>query len=512
METGLTGGKWRPCNIGSVEAHNERRPEYLESVKNAGLNLYFFRELSKNNSHWVNDLDRYKDKTVAEVFDEMKKKYTEKTGQKPQLKEKIRVNKKTGKEYKVEGWAPIQEMCPPIKKDTKIEDFDYLKKWAKKYGIEIIRIDLHKDEGYHDEKTGEYKMNYHAHVVASFFDWETGRTVKPPSESMSEMQTILAIALGMGRGKRKEETGAKALTAMQYRLKKEREDLEKVEAEKTAAGERLKNIESEIKKCETKRKGLMTMIKNLEAQREAVEIDIAALKEEYEDLGNMSQEEYQKKLDDYQRKLAEIEEKLSDKKAKVDETIEQIRDLGKKKHQQENKYNDSVRDYNRLRKQMDDSLKERWSQIEKEDRAGIISRQKTHISIRDEIIYRRWPAAKSAVDAIYQLGGNITKKSFDEGQIIAIEKALESSGIDRKDAALDLLNLVQKQFDENRSPTAWVQQAAEEVIKIADFSHPAYAMLEQSGVDNSGSASYINDLTGWDGESWEGKKKKGRGI
>lgn len=250
MGIGLTGGHWRPCNIGSVEAHNERRPEYLESVKKAGLNLYFFEHLTKNNSHWVNDLDRYKDKTVADVFETMKKIYTEKTGQKPQLNEKTRVNKKTGKEYKIQGWAPIQEMCVPIKIDTKIEDFDYLKKWAKKYGIEIIRIDLHKDEGYHNEKTGEYKMNYHAHVVASFFDWETGRTVKPPSESMSEMQTILAIALGMGRGKRKEETGAKALTAMQYRLMKEREDLEKVEAEKTAAKEQLNNVEKNLKNME----------------------------------------------------------------------------------------------------------------------------------------------------------------------------------------------------------------------------------------------------------------------
>ena len=124
METSLTGGHWRPCNIGSVEAHNERRPEYLESVKKAGLNLYFFEHLTKNNSHWVNDLDRYKDKTVADVFETMKKIYTEKTGQKPQLNEKIRVNKKTGKEYKIQGWAPIQEMCVPIKKDNMIEDFD----------------------------------------------------------------------------------------------------------------------------------------------------------------------------------------------------------------------------------------------------------------------------------------------------------------------------------------------------------------------------------------------------
>lgn len=88
MGTGKTGGHWKPCNVGSVEAHNERRVEYLESVKKAGLNLYFFEQMTKNNSHWVNDHERYNGKTVTEVFDAMKKLYTEKTDNHPSWQRK----------------------------------------------------------------------------------------------------------------------------------------------------------------------------------------------------------------------------------------------------------------------------------------------------------------------------------------------------------------------------------------------------------------------------------------
>ena len=504
METSLTGGHWRPCNIGSVEAHNERRPEYLESVKKAGLNLYFFEHLTKNNSHWVNDLDRYKDKTVADVFETMKKIYTEKTGQKPQLNEKIRVNKKTGKEYKIQGWAPIQEMCVPIKKDNMIEDFDYLKKWAKKYGIEIIRIDLHKDEGYHDEKTGEYKMNYHAHVVASFFDWETGRTVKPPSESMSEMQTILAIALGMGRGKRKEETGAKALTAMQYRIMKEREDLEKVEAEKTAAKEQLnkakeqlKNIESEIKKCETKIKGLTTMIGNLEQQKEAIEIDITALKDEYAEKGEEFREEFEKKMAEDKTKLAEIEAKIEDKELFLKQANTEILELHKQREDSRKKIKTMVddaiiaQDQRRQRlKELDDALKEKKAAIASTDKTGELRNADKAITARDNIIFRHWPDAKPAVNAIIERTTSPTATQFTPEQAMIVERAIASAGIDREAAAEELLALAQKEFDMQRTFSGWIQAVTAEV----------------HGISTGGSASYINDLTGWDG------KKKGMGL
>lgn len=341
MGKGKTGGHWRPCNVGSVEAHNERQEDYLESVKKAGLNLYFFPQLSNNNSHWVSSHERYSDKTVAEVFEEMKKLYHQKTGQPPQLGEKTKKSKKTGREYKCAGWSPIREMCVPIKADTQIEDFDFLRKWAAKYGIEIMRIDLHKDEGYYDPETGDYKMNYHAHVVASFLDWETGKTVKAGREAMSEMQTILAISLGMERGERKADTGKRYLTHQEYRgMMEEIGEKKKLLQE---ADEKLNHVNNKLKRAETKLKGLTTMLHNLEQQREALEIDIAALEEE-RDNGN---QEAAKKLAELNEQLNQLNQKIVDRNEQISDAKEQLRQLSIRKHSLQNEYDDLVRQKNK---------------------------------------------------------------------------------------------------------------------------------------------------------------------
>ena len=341
MGKGKTGGHWRPCNVGSVEAHNERQKDYLESVKKAGLNLYFFPQLSYNNSHWVSSHERYSDKTVAEVFDEMKKLYRQKTGQPPQLGEKTKKSKKTGREYKCAGWSPIREMCVPIRADTQIEDFDFLRRWATKYGIEIMRIDLHKDEGYYDQESGEYKMNYHAHVVASFLDWDTGKTVKAGKETMSEMQTILAISLGMERGERKADTGKRYLTHQEYRgMMEEIGEKKKLLQE---ADEKLNHVNNKLKRAETKLKGLTTMLYNLEQQREALEIDIAALEEE-RDNGN---QEAVKKLSELNEQLNILNQKIVDRNAQISDAKEQLRQLSIRKHSLQNEYDDLVRQKNK---------------------------------------------------------------------------------------------------------------------------------------------------------------------
>lgn len=339
----MTGGHWVPCNIGSVEAHNERRPEYLEAVKKTGLNLYFFQELTNNNSHWVNNNERYCNKTVAEVFDAMKSLYKKKMGQVPQLKEKIKVDKKTGKEYKCAGWSPIREMCVPIKGSTSIKDFDYLKNWAEKYGIEIMRIDLHKDEG-HRDKSGEYKMNYHAHVVASFLNWDTAKTVKPNSEAMSEMQTVLANALGMKRGERKADTGRKHLDHIEYRkmmeaIDKEKEKLDCIVAQQSKEYKKLQSLTTEVKQAETRLKGLTTMLKNLEAQKDNLEAQIAFLEDEFAD----NSEQMEQKREELIAKLTEIEEKITDKMQKREEAELKLQELAKQKNSLQVRYDNLMR-------------------------------------------------------------------------------------------------------------------------------------------------------------------------
>lgn len=236
-----TGIHIKRANIGAVEAHNERSKEYLEALAKAKRPLYFFPDLTSNNSSWVNP--RYQGKTCRELFDERLtlygKKHHTKDGKpkKPILEDRKRVNKKTGKEYTVAGWSPIREGCPPIKEDTTFEDFKPVIDWARENGLDVIRIDLHHDEGHEEEtidkvtkgKKTERKLNRHAHVVFDWINPKTGETIKLNDAKMSELQTVLADALGMERGESKEITGVKYISHAEYREKKAEESAIRLE-------------------------------------------------------------------------------------------------------------------------------------------------------------------------------------------------------------------------------------------------------------------------------------------
>jgi predicted nucleic acid-binding Zn-ribbon protein len=230
---------------------------------------------------------------------------------------------------------------------------------ARKYGEEnIAAFVVHLDET---------NPHIHATVVPvtqsgklSFVDVFAGKDKYEYSQRTKQLHDELAEVnkkWGLERGESVAVTGAKHKTYLQW-LKEQIFNGEKTLEEQGSAIQQnnqiissqkqmLYELNAEIAKANRKYKALMTMISNLETQKEAIEIDIAALEEEYEDLGNISKEEYQKKLDEYQKKLSEIEEKLSDKKTKVEETIEQIRDLGKQKHQLQNNYDDLQRKINK---------------------------------------------------------------------------------------------------------------------------------------------------------------------
>ena len=504
-----TGGHWRPCNVGSVEAHNERQQEYLESVKNSGRNLYFFEHLTKNNSSWVNQSERYLGKTVEEIQEEQKKMYEEKFGQKPQMTEKKRVNKKTGRETTVSGWWPIREMCPPIKADTKIEDFDYFRQWAERHRLNILRIDLHKDEGYYDEETGEYKMNYHAHVVGDFFDWETGKTIKLGKEVMSEMQTILAISLGMERGERKGVDSPNAMTHQEYRkmmelvdeMRKDLKDMAKKEKKEQAV---LDAIRAEVKKEETKLKSFTSMLNNLKEQKEHLEIDIAAL----EEMGDTAEKELQEK----KRQLDEINDKISTREKQLGETnrqLESVReemknaktellklDIQKKEAEQKIKamIDDGLKRYDNL----NEKLKEKEKSIRETDKTGMIERRDRYADDRDSIIYSIWPEAKDALKAMVSRAKRPVNL-FSGEQAKCIDIALNKYPLGRDAGAVSLEKLSEREFNENFANTAWIPETLKEVRQIAKRTHPLFTALSQGRKNEDGSASYITDLTDWAG-------------
>lgn len=235
---------FKRCNVGSVEGHNERTQEYLDGVRKSGRALYIFQDLSHMNQSIENP--KYKGMSCAEIFEQQKALYTRKTGQKPNLKDSVITNKKTGKERVVSGWSPIREGVAPIKENTKLEDFAPFIKWCEDNGLNIIRIDLHFDEGYENSK-GERTYNRHAHIVVDWMDWNTGKTAKLDANKMSEAQDVIAVSLGMERGDKKVDTGRVHLNPAEFREKKAEEVRIKLEEE----NEQLKKDNDTLRKANT---------------------------------------------------------------------------------------------------------------------------------------------------------------------------------------------------------------------------------------------------------------------
>ena len=408
-----TGGHFAPCNVGSVEAHNERRPDYLESVKASGRNLYFFGELTYKNSSWVNPV--YSEETIDEIFADLKQLYQRKIGQAPQLEERTRINKKTGREYKVAGWSPIREAVIPIKEDTTINDFRPIINWLQSKGWNPIRIDLHKDEGNKDQITGNIKMNYHAHIVVDCVDHLTGRTVKLTERDMSldGFQGICADALGMERGIPKTVTGAEHRNQWQQR-------------EWAAA--------QNCKKLETKFKGLTTMLENLETRKVDLLNEIYELEEESQS-GQISVNELQRKLNMLHSQLEETEKKIEDRKEKLRAFWEELEYKADKLAEYEHKNDELIRSINRekealnkltVSRNVQEAQAQGWREFVNESREKLSNIE----SYRDNLSYDE----RKAFDKIYDemISGSIMEDAAQQGnEIIAITAALYMGSVEQ---------------------------------------------------------------------------------
>lgn len=242
-----TGMNIEKCNVYKAEKHNGRDNKYIAAVKASPNKTYdIFEDRTAINKTWIGE--DYQGKSLVQLLNEIRKEVKEKTGRTLQEKDRIRKvkDKKTGEfiEKVIAGSSPIREGVCPILEDTTIEDFKPVIDWFAERHVKVIRIDLHFDEGHVDAETNERMYNRHAHMI---FDWmlhedveyadpktkeikiqKAGTSVKLNDKDMSELQTILAEALGMERGKSKEETNAEHLKALEYRLKKTAEELDKL--------------------------------------------------------------------------------------------------------------------------------------------------------------------------------------------------------------------------------------------------------------------------------------------
>ena len=252
-----TGIKFKPCNVGTAEAHNRRDKAYCEAVARKFGHTYFWDEFRHLNLSWRNPSYT---KPLPELFEDMKVLVKQKTGRAMQCKPVETTDRKTGKKKTRSGCSAIREGCPPIKPDTRIEDFAPFVRWLEGYGITVISIDLHHDEGHPDPETDDLLPNHHAHIIVDWLNHETGKTVKIDNEVCKQMQTVLAESLGMERGTPKEDTGIEGLSAIEYKEKMASAHVKKLKQEQ----QELESRKSELLKEQTAKE---TEIAELEVQR-----------------------------------------------------------------------------------------------------------------------------------------------------------------------------------------------------------------------------------------------------
>ena len=236
----------KPCLVTSSGAHNRRLAEYLANIRKE--KIYIRTDLMAKNETWVSP--ELGDTSLEERSRQIAAMVKKKTGRAMQTKDRKRVNKKTGKVTVVRGSTPIKEGVVVIKEDTAMERLRHFCEVCKeRWGITPLQIFIHRDEG-HYETPGDkttWKPNYHAHIVWDWMNHDTGKSCKLLPQDMSQMQTILAEALGMERGTSKELTGREHLERTDYIIAKQKQEAEKTRIAKEQAEAELKAVKGELR-------------------------------------------------------------------------------------------------------------------------------------------------------------------------------------------------------------------------------------------------------------------------
>ena len=234
----------KPANLGAgghgstnAERHAFRLDWYMKAISEHPKAEGHF-ELVADSSHNEEERNKhYYPGGLSALYERDKREAAahSRTGKAPSTKKRTRVNAKTGRAYEVESWTPIREGVAVIKPETKIKDFKPFIDWLWSKGIGVIAITIHRDEGHIDSKTGEIKINNHAHLLLDYMNHATGKTIKLSKAEIKEMQTRLAASLGMERGDSKDITKRSHIEANEFRARKLAEEIGQLEREKEEA-------------------------------------------------------------------------------------------------------------------------------------------------------------------------------------------------------------------------------------------------------------------------------------
>jgi hypothetical protein len=228
-------------------------------------------------------------------------------------------------EYKKKIGQKMQSHAVPIRegvflieeRHTNEELLKIVLSIEEKFGIRPVQFSVHRDEGHwknHPERLFEeiWKPNLHAHVV---FDWQNKETKKSfdlKPKDMRELQSYMANALGMERGKK---SSKKHIESRQFKVMKLNEEIDE------------------------KNKELINLENDIDHDKKTAQIDISNLNGEISDLktevnrllkrkrGFPTEDEMEKKRKEQaelvakNKDLLEKNKSLSDMNSKLDTRI-----------------------------------------------------------------------------------------------------------------------------------------------------------------------------------------------
>ena len=192
--------------------------------------------------------------------------------------------------------TPIREAVVNLNENHKMEDLINLSQMLENdYQMKVLHIAIHRDEG-HIDKTGEEKINYHAHIVFSNYDFDKHITIKREKDVMRKLQTDVAKTLGMERGL--ENSQAVRLDHRQY--KRAMQEVEEKTKELQRELQEVKQENTELKYSFKEMQKTITSLENLTAEQKrelhSLNSKVKNEKAEYEEL--------LKKLDDLKQDKA----------------------------------------------------------------------------------------------------------------------------------------------------------------------------------------------------------------
>ena len=356
-------------------------------------------------------------KHITPLKNRAEKLYTEKTGQKCQAK-----------------FVPFREDVLKLKPG--ITDEQLLKFKAKVEegtGWKVVGIYLHQDEGYYHSKYIEgdedFAINYHAHVLYSCQDQNTGKAIRLNRSYFKLRQDWLADATGMERGTPASETGIKHRSSMQQRIFSQEQRIAELERKKKEAKASIWHKAKDIFGADKDFEELREIIKG-EPERTAAAVATA-------------------KTQERQKVITEIKQAAQLHIGKEGhETAEQIGAAWR-------------RNYDKVR-----SLEVDIQSMDAEHNAAIYratqeSERKAEAAQKEAKLWKNrfaeiWPTAIKAIAAIVEKVNNTWQNLFTDKQVKDIDAAMHNARNqeERIIYAKDLMNLARPEFMRDEGDTA----------------------------------------------------------